>query len=326
MLRRSGFLVISLDFELLWGVFDKVNLSDRLSYFTRTRHVIPEILQIFEKFEIHATWATVGMLFNENWEEWNSNIPSNIPNYQNINLSAYNFGKSIQSKSTEFACFAPDLIDKIIKTKNQELASHTYSHFYCREKGQNLDSFREDLKMSFSLAKNLGQDLKSLVFPRNQLNKEYLKTCSDLGITSVRSNPDTWYWADTQKDTLAQKIFRTGDAYFGRNNKSYLLSEIGSVENINIQPASRLFRPFSENRTLNSVKLRRIANEMEYAAKNGQIYHLWWHPHNFGNSPEKNLQDLKYLLQVYKKLNSKYNFSSMTMTELENETRSDHKF
>ncbi|QYA26046.1 polysaccharide deacetylase family protein [Gramella sp. MT6] len=326
MLDRSGSLVISLDFELLWGVFDKLSFEENQLYFIKTRNAIPQILQIFEKFEIHATWATVGMLFNHNWEEWNSNIPSNIPNYQNRNLSAYNFGKSIQSKSTEFACFAPDLIKKIISTKNQELATHTYSHFYCREKGQDLKSFREDLKMSVSLAEKVGQDLHSLVFPRNQLNKGYLETCSDLGITSVRSNPNKWYWEDTQKDTLAQKIFRTGDAYIGKNNKSYLLSEISRIQNISIQSASRLLRPFSHNRAFNYLRLKRIANEMEYAAINGQIYHLWWHPHNFGNNPDSNLRDLTYLLQVYKKLRSKYNFSSMTMKELKNETCSYNKF
>ena len=59
---------------------------------------------------------------------------------------------------------------------------------------------------------------------------------------------------------------------------------------------------------------------MEQAAINNEIYHLWWHPHNFGNNPENNLQDLVYILEVYKKLNLKYNFSSVTMAELKNET------
>ena len=265
-----------------------------------------------------ATWATVGMLFNEDWEQWERNTPNIIPDYSKSQLSAYDFGKSIKSTKTKEFCFAPDLIRKIINTKNQELATHTYSHYYCREEGQNLESFTADLEMSKAMAKDIGFELRSLVFPRNQMNEKYFRACRDIGITSVRSNPDFWYWEDTQKDTLSQKIFRTGDAYFGKKNKSYKGSEVDRINDISIQPASRLLRPFSENNILNHLKLRRVTREMEKAAINNEIYHLWWHPHNFGNSPEKNLQDLIIILEVYKELNSKYNFLSLTMDELKN--------
>ena len=65
---ENGALVISLDFELLWGVFDKVDWRDKKKYFQNTRRVIPEILRLFEQYEISSTWATVGMLFNKYWE------------------------------------------------------------------------------------------------------------------------------------------------------------------------------------------------------------------------------------------------------------------
>ncbi len=75
----NGFLVISLDFELLWGVFDKVDYKEKVNYFNNTRKVIPEILNLFSEYQIHCTWATVGMLFNENWTEWQKNLPSTPP-------------------------------------------------------------------------------------------------------------------------------------------------------------------------------------------------------------------------------------------------------
>jgi hypothetical protein len=311
-----GTMVISLDFELLWGVFDKVNWEDKVKYFQNTKIVVPEILSLFQEYEIACTWATVGMLFNEDWDEWNHNIPNSLPNYTNTKLSAYKYGKSIQSKATESICFAPELIKEIISTDRQEMASHTYSHYYCRENGQNSENFKSDLITAKKIARKFEINLQSLVFPRNQINADYLQVCRELEISSVRSNPSSWYWKNTENDTLKQKVFRTGDAYVGKNDKSYSYPEINSIHHLSIQPASRMLRPYSNNSFLNRLKLKRIINEMSFAAKNGLVYHLWWHPHNFGNDLTHNLQDLIKILEHYKKCKEEYNFQSCTMNEL----------
>src|SRR5690606_15533154 len=99
MKNRNGALVISLDFELLWGVFDQIKLEEKGDYFQNTRRVIPQILEIFKNYNIHATWATVGMLFNKDWKEWGSNIPKNLPSYKNKDLSAYFFGERIKKNN-----------------------------------------------------------------------------------------------------------------------------------------------------------------------------------------------------------------------------------
>jgi len=67
---------------------------------------------------------------------------------------------------------------------------------------------------------------------------------------------------------------------------------------------------------LESLKIRRIKKAMTYAAKNNLIYHLWWHPHNFGRNTEENLKNLKSILDHYKYLNDKYNFESLSMEEI----------
>ncbi|SDR70036.1 polysaccharide deacetylase family protein [Gramella sp. MAR_2010_147] len=316
---KNGALVVSLDFELLWGVFDKVDWKQKQEYFLNTRKLIPEILRLFEQHEVSCTWATVGMLFNDNWDEWNYNIPKVIPEYRNKKLSAYNYGKSIQSKETEKLCFAPDLIRKIKETQGQEIGTHTYSHYYCRESGQTVESFRADLLQSKKLAKKVEIKLNSLVFPRNQINPEYLKLCQEIGLSSVRSNPDNWYWKNTHKDSLLQKIFRTGDAYLGTNDKSYKTSKIETFNRgLEIQKASRLLRPHSSRVIQNKLKIRRIFSEMEWAAKQGEIYHLWWHPHNFGKNPLENIMELKIILEKFSVLNGKYGFNSKNMNSVKN--------
>ena len=318
-MNNNGALVISLDFELLWGVFDKVNWKKKEQYFLNTRAVIPEILKLFENYEIACTWATAGMLFNHNWDEWNRNIPEILPEYENERLSAYSFGNTIQMKQTEELCFAPGIIEQIQNTPYQEVGTHTYSHYYCLEPGQNIKSFRADLIKSKEVAEKSGIELSSLVFPRNQYNSAYLEICSKLGITAIRSNPENWYWKNPQENSLQQKIFRTADAYFGAKDKSYKVSQLKEIApELRAQKASRLLRPFSRNHFLNKTKLNRIKNEMTLAATNNEIYHLWWHPHNFGQDPQNNLRDLLLLLNHYKKCKDQFNFRSLTMRELTN--------
>ncbi|TCK84930.1 polysaccharide deacetylase family protein [Albibacterium bauzanense] len=318
-MKNKGTFTISLDFELYWGVFEKVNLQDRLTYFRNTREVIPRMLELFNKFNVHVTWATVGMLFAENWEEWEEINPVCKPNYLNQHVNPYRlqeiYGKR---KELEFCFFAPDLIKQIISSENQELASHTYSHYFCQEEGQDEASFDADLEIAVKLAKRLGVDLKSLVFPRNQIRQDYLKICSQHGIEAVRSNPIDWYWNETGKETLMKKVFRTGDAFIPLGSKkSYKLSDTNLEEVIQLK-ASRFLRPYSSKSIINALRLRRILKEMESAAIDKEHYHLWWHPHNFGTFPQESLAGLEIILNKYKELQLRYGMQSFTMKEISN--------
>ncbi len=313
-MKNVGALIISLDFELVWGVFDKIELHQKVNYFENTKKVIPEILQMFERYDISCTWAVVGMLFNENWEEWKANYPSILPTYDNPNLSAYNFGERFcNKKKFENLFFASEIINLINETKGQEIATHSYSHYYCLEPGQTLQSFEADLLMAKTMASKWKIDLKSLVFPRNQFNTDYLKVCENLKLINIRSNPPEWYWQNTHKENIIKKIMRTGDAYVGTMNKSYKRDCTSKNSKLILQKASRFFRPHSDNKFLNDLKVKRIKAELTYAAKNSEIYHLWWHPHNFGTNPKKNLEDLDSILHHFKTCQDKYDMKSLNM-------------
>lgn len=323
MTNLNSYLVISLDFELLWGVFDKVDFRQKHQYFHNTRKVIPQLLKLFKDNEIHCTWASVGMLFNADWEEWSQHNPIEVPSYINEKLSPYSY-KFNNSNLPEELCFAPELLDQIYSTPGQEIGTHTYSHYYCLEEGQSLEEFRVDLKLAIDLAARKGCAIKSLVFPRNQFNEEYLKVCQDLGIQSVRINPTNWYWKDVQSDGLLNKIFRSGDAYIGPKDKSYHISEIEFYNHqISLQKASRFLRPHSSK--FNSIRLDRIKSEMSYAAKNDEIFHLWWHPHNFGDFPNESLLELEEIITHFKECQSKFGMQSANMEEIHLAAQHFHK-
>jgi len=319
-MKTQGIFSISLDFELHWGCFEHMQkLSEKEKrYFINTRNTIPKLLSLFESYGIHVTWATVGMLYNRNVDDWKKNKPNLIPTFENHDVSAYEWVNKHGFFSEEDPFhFAPELIQRIKSTPFQEIGTHTYAHYFCLEKGQTAAQFREDLITACKLAKAEGTEIKSLVFPRNQFNKDYLSICHEVGITSVRSNPDIWYWTSSADSSLLKRIFRTGDAYLKfQPYKMVFLNEIRAYD-LPIQlPAARLYRPWKPRfPLLNKLKMRRILNEMNEAAQLGGYYHIWWHPENLGNHPEECLSEIRVMLEHFKKLESYYGFESLTMGE-----------
>ena len=55
--------MVSLDFELYWGVRDKTSLEAYKANLLGARHIIPRLLELFAHYGVRATWATVGFLF-----------------------------------------------------------------------------------------------------------------------------------------------------------------------------------------------------------------------------------------------------------------------
>jgi hypothetical protein len=292
-------LIISLDFELHWGRFDKYPLESNKYYYQNTREVVPRILELFERRQIKATWATVGMLMCENKEEWEYYKPLSLPTFENSKFSAYHWLES-QENAAEIGLFAPELVRQILKTPGQELGSHSYAHYYCLEKGQTLAQWKADLQAAKLVARDkFGVELESLVFPRNQYSPASLDAAIEFGFKYFRTNPSDWFWEEVVNENLIKKVFRTGDTLIPLGNRTSYKSPAVFKSGLNI-PASRILRPYREGSLFNHVRIGRIKKELEAAIERGEIYHLWWHPHNFGNYPKENLRILEDLLDWVK--------------------------
>ncbi len=321
---NNGSFVISLDFELLWGVRDKRSIESYGDNIKNVHQIIPRLLDLFSKYEISATFSTVGFIFMKNKKELLENYPATLPNYANVLLSPYsNHIQSIDDNGSEdIYHFAPDLINEIKKHSNHEIGTHTFSHYYCLESGQTLDEFRADISKAVQVAERVQIEITSIIFPRNQYSDLYLNACAELGIKCYRGNEESWLYKakSGENETKIRRIFRLADAYVNLSGYNcYPYSEISNFFPINI-PSSRLLRPYSDKLNfLDNLKQKRITKAMTYAAKNNQVFHLWWHPHNFGNNQNENFQFLEKILIHYKKLNESFNFKSFTMSNLASE-------
>jgi hypothetical protein len=322
---KRAIFVVSLDFELHWGGFEKWPLELYRQYFLNTRSVIPKMLSLFHHHEVRTTWATVGLLFHASNTSLNEHLPLVKPSYRLSELSAYNFmdkhGVGTAEDDDPFH-YGATLIMQIINTPFQELASHTFAHYYCNEAGQTVEEFAADLRAAQQSAALLyGKKLKSLVFPRNQFNDDYLRVCYEQGFVAVRTNPRDWFWKiqGTQAEPYWKRFNRGLDAYvpIGKTNTFKLESLLYTPGLPVCIPASRLLRPYQKKEMfLNDLKIARIKSELSSAAMNGEVYHLWWHPHNFGHYPEENLEGLKQILNHFSLCRKRYGMESLSMGEV----------
>ena len=82
-------------------------------------------------------------------------------------------------------------------------------------------------------------------------------------------------------------------------------------------PASRFLRPYQPGPAfLERLRLRRICDELSAAATQGALYHLWWHPHNFGKHLPENIDFLRRILGHYAGLRERHHMTSLNMGEL----------
>ena len=316
----AGILTISLDFELYWGMRELISLEDE-AFRQRLEGVyqaIPAILELFKEYQIQATWAVVGFMYFKNSQELQDNLPTKLPRYENRHLCPYQDVASLDTTTDRYK-FCPELIAQIQKCPGQEIGTHTFSHYYCLEPGQTQTEFKVDLQAAIKIAEQAKLETESLVFPRNQYNEEYLTTISELGLTNYRGNEENWLhdWDCGKGNRIERRLLRLADAYLPiTGNNCSVPEQLRSNYPINI-PSSRFLRPYSTVlKPLNSWKLKRITSELDYAAQEGLVYHLWWHPHNFGSNLSENLSFLGKILQHYQDLHQKYGMQSLNMGEV----------
>jgi peptidoglycan/xylan/chitin deacetylase (PgdA/CDA1 family) len=311
-------LVISLDFELLWGMRD---VADHNSYGRNIlggRKAIPRVLELFEKHGIRATWASVGFLFCASKEELLDALPPAHlrPAYSTPALSSYSYLDEVGAdEASDPYYFGASLIDRIAQTPGQEVATHTLSHYYCLEQGQTDATFEADLQAAIALGQRRGIKLRSIVFPRNQYAGQHLAICHKHGIVAYRGNPSAWAYRPTAGtgQTLLRRGLRLADAHSGLLGHQTYTPASAVPGNV---PASQFFRPCAGRLALlHQAHVHTVKAGLSQAAKTGSGYHLWWHPHNFGVNTDENLAALGKVIEHFVHLRDEHGMVSKTMAD-----------
>jgi hypothetical protein len=315
-LQNPGGFVISLDFELHWGIRDHCTVDQYRENLLGVRQAVPAMLNLFGRYGIHATWATVGFLFFSNIDDLRAAIPHELPRYKQPNLDPYAaFSELGRNEAEDPFHFAPTLIRQILATEDQELATHTLSHFCALAPGPTLESFRADLRGAKSVARQYDITLKSIVFPRNQISRPHILICAEEGLIAYRST-DADPWNNSGKGVIG----RTGrliDTYFKLSGDGCVIPSHDPETKIVSVSQSRFLRPWCPAlKAFEPLRLKRICESMTKAARDNKTFHLWWHPHNFGAHLDENLAVLTSIAEHYQHLNRELGWLSLTMAEV----------
>jgi peptidoglycan/xylan/chitin deacetylase (PgdA/CDA1 family) len=318
--RRPGGLVVSLDFELRWGVIERCPPGGVYeARLTEARRVIPRMVDLFEAYGVGATWATVGFLFARDREEIEACAPDVRPRYEHPAFHTYKERPGADETSDPLH-YAASLVELLRDAPQQEIATHTFSHYYCTEAGQTAEAFRADLEAAKRIAALRGVELRSIVFPRNQHNPAYDPILVEQGFIAFRGNVPGWMWrfADAKESAApGRRLARLADSYTGMTGSGVVpWTEVPREHGLADVRASALLREWSPRwARLEGLRLGRIRRSMYSAAREGGLYHLWWHPHNFGAHPEENLAFLRRILEVYRNCRDRHGMRSFTMAE-----------
>jgi len=261
----NGHFVITLDFEKHWGVFDKRSAESYKRNLENVDTVIAKLLKLADEYNVKLTFATVGFLFAENKGELIKFSPQNKPSYTNTIRSPYQLINTIGNSEEEDPFhYALSSIKKIKDNGNHEIGTHTYSHYYCHEKGQTVKQFEDDLIASIEIAKSNGIKIESIIFPRNMIlankvmDKPYLDVCQKLNIKSFRGKEKSLiYTTKYYKNWYIFRILRLLDTYF--NITGYNTYKVESLykENSPLNlPSSRILRAYSK--TLKNIEFLKI--------------------------------------------------------------------
>jgi peptidoglycan/xylan/chitin deacetylase (PgdA/CDA1 family) len=312
--------VISLDFELRWGVMDRCPPGGAYeANVLGARRVIPRLVDLFEESGVRATWATVGFLFASSRDELEAYIPEARPVYEASHLNTYAHQPGV-SESADPMHYGGSLVSLLASAPGQEVASHTFSHYFCNEAGQTADTFRADLQAARSIALSRGIDLRSIVFPRNQHNPVYDPILAEEGFSTYRGNPPGWLWEFSNTHESSRPLKRGARLLHNYANLSGSTvvpwKEIPQRHGLSDVRASAFLKPYSRRLGwADGLRLRRIRENLVAAARTGGVYHLWFHPHNFGVNQDENLSFMRAIIDVYRECADRFGMRSLSMYE-----------
>lgn len=305
--REPGALVLSLDFELGWGLGDRLVEEPGLGEAVRGgRQVVPRLLRLFATREVRATWAVVGALAVEDPVERRRLRPG--------------FGPDV-------LYYAPELVDEIAATPGQEVATHTFTHLCCGDGKVTAETFRADLKAARAALEARGVTPRSIVFPRNQRDPALDGILLEEGIRAYRGNPRSWMWRTPDTAAGRHPARRAGrllnDYVPLDRSPAVPWGEVAREGGLSDVRASFYLRPWTPaRRRFERWRLARITDAIEAAARRGELLHLWWHPHNFGRHPEPNLDFLGRLLDAFRACRDRHGMQSLAMVDVDRRVRS----
>jgi hypothetical protein len=312
---EKGIFVISVDFEFAWGYIDQELDKKAERNIRQELAVFPRLISLLEKYNMPATWAIVGHLLEKNCQ-WENGLPH--PEYSRPIMKEekkdwfFNHPKPGEPASPLWYD-TENLVRIISKSKaGHEIASHSYAHLIFDEKTTKGSAIKTDLANCRRIHQENNLPFKTFVFPRNQ--EGYHSLLKEQGIICYRGASEKWYG---NFHAPIKRIFNLASYYFPGSNNS--LPHFHQSGLINI-PDSLLFIGRNGLRKLVSpgAVYRKAAKGLGKASRAKNIFHFWFHPSNFIDQTEIQLEIFEKILARADYLRQERKLEILTMGQVAN--------
>jgi len=310
----KGAFVISIDTEMVWGEAHKRDGEVAGHRFDRERDVVEQLLEVFARYELPATWAVVGHLFLDRCERGADGRPHPDlprPDYDWLDGDWLDIDPCTDVDDAPFH-YGRDILDAIVACPfPQEIGSHSFSHVIVDDPGCSSEVFAAELAAAQAVATPFGVELRSFVYPRNAI--AHLGTLAGAGFTSYRGGrPGRAFagmpgWQRRAAQLVDRVVPLAGSAVHPARDGS-------GVWNV---PQTYLFAPVTARRHLPpALWARRPIGRLRQAARQRSLFHLWFHPYNITADPERSIAALDHIAKAAARLRDEGRLDTLTMTEV----------
>lgn len=295
-----GTVVISLDAELAWGFHHQRPLpAERIR---DARRAWVELLELFDEYDVPATWALVGHLLLEECAGAHTGHPAGPQCCR----------ETPDRIRRENAWFDNGLVDRIAEAEvDHELASHGFSHVHFAHERMDAALAESECAAAAESLSSRGHEPRSFVFPVNRVG--YRNLLDKHGFVSYRGpTPDA-------PDSLEK--FANG--LLGRSAPPIVRPTVDQYGMVNV-PASLYLFGFEGlgRRLVESVRedpiVSAVRRGIDSLRGTDGVLHLWLHPHNV--TDERDRRRMRTVLEAVDRARSRADIDVSTMDEVARRT------
>jgi len=155
------------------------------------------------------------------------------------------------------------------------------------------------------------------VFARNQVNPPYLPLLAQHGVSIYRGVGGSGPYKAVdfvEHRRLRHRAARLLDTLIDVYGPQ-AVDWPGEVEPACLEPSRYLQRCRTFLAPFRPLAVRRIIGQMQSAARQRRIFHLWWHPEDFTTGGDANLSVLRQVLEAFHELRLRNLMTSLSMGE-----------
>lgn len=263
--------IFSLDCEGKWGAADLLESSVLGSYTSAgLEEAYRRLVELLDKYEVPATFA-FSSCFYLTADEVNAHPQWFEPSDFN-GRDWFKPFKSDLAKQQFDGWLSPKALEIVMKSSAHEIASHGFSHIPLGDTLISERQFRREMECIRAAEALRGIKTETFVFPRNKIG--YLSALSEYGFTAYRP-PDP----GNLNKTAGAKLVRLANDF---NLFEKPVDHSDSGEPLALPAGRYLTLRNGFRRWIPTAAIKtKIESVLDRTIRNGQVCHLFSHPHNF---------------------------------------------